>query len=131
MRANVDAHKGDGKRYIVQSDELLSAFLELEKTLLLILRAALLLFVGIVSVLAAEPESPIEAYFSPGVSCAVSEIARAADRSRSGLLVHVAADGSRQLEAMGEPAGATSTHSRNKRRVDRYSRRPAQKSAGI
>jgi hypothetical protein len=30
----VDAHKGDGKRYIVQSDELLSAFLELEATLL-------------------------------------------------------------------------------------------------
>ena len=30
----VDAHKGDGKRYIVQSDELLSAFLELELTLL-------------------------------------------------------------------------------------------------
>ena len=28
------AHKGDGKRYIVHSDELLSAFLELEKTLL-------------------------------------------------------------------------------------------------
>ena len=26
----VDAHNGDGKRYIVQSDELLSAFLELE-----------------------------------------------------------------------------------------------------
>ena len=25
----VDAHKGDGKRYAVQSDELLSAFLEL------------------------------------------------------------------------------------------------------
>jgi hypothetical protein len=30
----VDAHKGDGKRYIVKSDELLSAFLELEATLL-------------------------------------------------------------------------------------------------
>ena len=30
----VDAHKGDGKRYIVQSDELLSAFLELEAMLL-------------------------------------------------------------------------------------------------
>jgi len=30
----VDAHKGDGKRYIVQSDELLSAFLELETMLL-------------------------------------------------------------------------------------------------
>jgi hypothetical protein len=30
----VDAHKNDGKRYIVQSDELLSAFLELEATLL-------------------------------------------------------------------------------------------------
>ena len=30
----VDAHKGDGRRYIVQSDELLSAFLELEATLL-------------------------------------------------------------------------------------------------
>jgi len=30
----VDAHKDDGKRYIVQSDdELLSAFLELEATL--------------------------------------------------------------------------------------------------
>ena len=26
----VNAHKGDGKRYIVQSDELLSAFLEME-----------------------------------------------------------------------------------------------------
>jgi len=32
---------------------------------------ALLLFVGIVSVLAAEPESPIEVYFSPGVCCVV------------------------------------------------------------
>jgi len=30
----VDAHKGDGKRYIVQSDELLSAFMELEAMLL-------------------------------------------------------------------------------------------------
>jgi hypothetical protein len=30
----VDAHKGDGQRYIVQSDELLSAFLELEAMLL-------------------------------------------------------------------------------------------------
>ena len=30
----VDAHKGDGKRYIVQSDELLSAFLELQAMLL-------------------------------------------------------------------------------------------------
>jgi len=30
----VDAQKGDGKRYIVQSDELLSAFLELEAMLL-------------------------------------------------------------------------------------------------
>ena len=30
----VDAHKNDGKRYIVHSDKLLSAFLELEKTLL-------------------------------------------------------------------------------------------------
>jgi hypothetical protein len=30
----VDAHKGDGKRYVVHSDELLSAFLELEATLL-------------------------------------------------------------------------------------------------
>ena len=27
----VDAHKGDGKRYIVHSAELLSAFLELER----------------------------------------------------------------------------------------------------
>ena len=30
----VDAHRGDGKRYIVQSDELLSAFLELQAMLL-------------------------------------------------------------------------------------------------
>jgi hypothetical protein len=30
----VDAHKGDGRRYIVQSDELLTAFLELEAVLL-------------------------------------------------------------------------------------------------
>jgi hypothetical protein len=30
----VDAHKSDGKAYIVQSDDLLSAFLELEATLL-------------------------------------------------------------------------------------------------
>ena len=30
----VDAHRGDGRRYIVQSDEVLSAFLELESTLL-------------------------------------------------------------------------------------------------
>jgi hypothetical protein len=30
----VDAHKDDGKRYIVQSDQPLSAFLELEATLL-------------------------------------------------------------------------------------------------
>ena len=29
----VDAHKGDGKRYVVHSDELLTAFLELERTL--------------------------------------------------------------------------------------------------
>jgi len=30
----VDAHWGDGRRFIVESDELLSAFLELEATLL-------------------------------------------------------------------------------------------------
>jgi len=30
----VDAHKNNGRRYIVHSDELLSAFLELELTLL-------------------------------------------------------------------------------------------------
>ena len=30
----VDAHSGDGRRYIVQSDELLTAFLELEAMLL-------------------------------------------------------------------------------------------------
>jgi hypothetical protein len=30
----VDAHKGDGKRYILYSDELPTAFLELEETLL-------------------------------------------------------------------------------------------------
>ena len=30
----VDAYRGDGRRYIVESDELLSAFLELEATLL-------------------------------------------------------------------------------------------------
>jgi hypothetical protein len=30
----VDAHKDDGKRYIVESDELLSAFLVLEAMLL-------------------------------------------------------------------------------------------------
>jgi hypothetical protein len=30
----VDAHKSDGRRYIVHSDELLTAFLELETTLL-------------------------------------------------------------------------------------------------
>ena len=38
MIANV--HKGDGKRYIVQSDELLSAFLELEATAAVIGRVA-------------------------------------------------------------------------------------------
>jgi hypothetical protein len=30
----VDAHRGDGLCYLVQSDELLSAFLKLEETLL-------------------------------------------------------------------------------------------------
>jgi hypothetical protein len=30
----VDAHRRDGRRYIVQSDELLTAFLELEMELL-------------------------------------------------------------------------------------------------
>lgn len=30
----VDVYRGDGKRYIVESDELLSAFQELEATLL-------------------------------------------------------------------------------------------------
>jgi hypothetical protein len=30
----VDAHRDDGRRYIVHSDELLSAFLELEATVL-------------------------------------------------------------------------------------------------
>jgi len=30
----VDVHRGDGRRYIVQPDELLTAFLELESTLL-------------------------------------------------------------------------------------------------
>jgi len=33
-RSIVDAHKNDGKLYMVQSDELLSAFLGLEETLL-------------------------------------------------------------------------------------------------
>ena len=35
MLFNVDAHCDDGRRYIVCADELLSAFLELEVTLLL------------------------------------------------------------------------------------------------
>jgi hypothetical protein len=30
----VDAHRGDGRRFIVESDQLLTAFLELEATLL-------------------------------------------------------------------------------------------------
>ena len=30
----VDAYRGDGRRFIVESDELLTAFLELESTLL-------------------------------------------------------------------------------------------------
>ena len=30
----VDTHRGDGRRYIVHSDELLTVFLELEATLL-------------------------------------------------------------------------------------------------
>ena len=34
-RWTVDAYRGDGRRYIVESDELLTAFLELEATLLL------------------------------------------------------------------------------------------------
>jgi hypothetical protein len=34
LAALVDAHQGDGRRYIVQYDELLTAFLELEATLL-------------------------------------------------------------------------------------------------
>jgi len=33
-RWTVDARRGDGRRFIVQSDELLTAFLELEATLL-------------------------------------------------------------------------------------------------
>ena len=33
-RWTVDAHKDDGRRYIVESDELLTAFLELQRTLL-------------------------------------------------------------------------------------------------
>jgi len=32
-RRIVDPHRGDGRRYVVHSDELLSAFLELEATL--------------------------------------------------------------------------------------------------
>ena len=31
----VDAYRGDGRRYIVEADELLTAFMELESTLLL------------------------------------------------------------------------------------------------
>ncbi|MFZ3376570.1 MAG: hypothetical protein WA183_13550 [Chthoniobacterales bacterium] len=34
MLFNVDAHCDDGRRYIVRTDELLTAFLELEATLL-------------------------------------------------------------------------------------------------
>jgi hypothetical protein len=34
MLFNVDAHGADGRRYIVRTDELLTAFLELEATLL-------------------------------------------------------------------------------------------------
>jgi hypothetical protein len=33
LRYIVDAHCGDGRRFIVESDELLSAFLEVEATL--------------------------------------------------------------------------------------------------
>ena len=32
MLFNVDAHRHDGRRYIVRTDELLTAFLELEAT---------------------------------------------------------------------------------------------------
>jgi hypothetical protein len=31
-RWTIDGHRGDGRRYIVQSDELLSALLDLEQT---------------------------------------------------------------------------------------------------
>jgi len=34
MLFNVDTHRGDGRRHIVCTDELLTAFLELEATLL-------------------------------------------------------------------------------------------------
>ena len=34
LALEADAHKSDGRRYIGESDELLSAFLELEATLL-------------------------------------------------------------------------------------------------
>jgi len=36
----VDAHRDDGRRYIVHSDELLSAFLKLEATLLPVIAPA-------------------------------------------------------------------------------------------
>jgi len=41
----------------------------LEKTLLVILRAPFFYSSELSAVLAAEPESPIEVYFSPGVCC--------------------------------------------------------------
>jgi hypothetical protein len=37
----VEAHKSDGRRYIGESDELLSPFLELEATLPMILRVVI------------------------------------------------------------------------------------------
>jgi hypothetical protein len=67
----VDAHKDDGKRYIVESDELLSAFLEVGKDFAVILRAALLLFVGMVSVLDCRVRIANRSLFSPDVSSAI------------------------------------------------------------
>src|SRR5437763_15169138 len=60
----VDAYRGDGRRYIVESDELLTAFMELESTLLRSRDIRILL--GADSLCGhSGDESHIEAYFAP------------------------------------------------------------------
>jgi hypothetical protein len=72
----VDAHKNDGKRYIVHSDELLSAFLELQATLCNTARFWSTKDLGLATIGRIEHLDWAETFFAPGSALTQIQIRR-------------------------------------------------------
>jgi len=67
----VDAHRGDGRRYIVHSDDLLSAFLELEAMVLwlpvMLISSAIVIVLDILPAFCAKIRLPVKSGLSRDV----------------------------------------------------------------